>query len=79
MTGCWISQYLRNRAREEAPHHGAMDPDLVNAANGVDAMLAALERLLAVAEFDCLDDKSNVWRSNMLDARAAIARARGEV
>ena len=40
-------------------------------------LLAALAHMLGAAEADCMDDKSNVWRSYMLDARAALAKARG--
>ena len=40
-------------------------------------MLEALATLLGACEFDCMDDKSNVYRSAMIDARAAIARAEG--
>lgn len=38
-------------------------------------LLAALSHLLGCAETDCMDDKSNVWRSYMIEARAAIAAA----
>lgn len=38
-----------------------------------DALAAALATMLGAADTDCLDDKSNVWRSAMLDARAALA------
>ncbi len=41
-------------------------------------VLAALSTMLGVAETDCLDDKSNVWRSAMINARAAIAKAEGK-
>jgi hypothetical protein len=41
-------------------------------------LLAALCPLLGIAEADCMDDKSNVWRSAMITARAAIARATGD-
>jgi hypothetical protein len=40
-------------------------------------LLAALAALVGIAETDCMDDKSNVWRSAMLDADAAIAKAEG--
>jgi hypothetical protein len=40
-------------------------------------LVAALATMLGVAEMDALDDKSNVWRSAMIDARAAIAKAEG--
>ena len=39
------------------------------------AMLEALSEMLGAAEMDCLDDKSNVWRSLMLHASSAIAAA----
>lgn len=32
----------------------------------------ALSAMLGIAEMDCLDDKSNVWRSAMIDARKAL-------
>lgn len=41
-------------------------------------LLAALCEMLGAADVDCLDDNSNVWRSAMIDARAAIAKAKGE-
>jgi hypothetical protein len=40
-------------------------------------MLAVLCEMLGAAETDLLDDKSNVWRSAMNDARTAIAKAKG--
>jgi len=41
-------------------------------------LLAVLCEMLGAAETDLLDDKSNVWRSAMNDARTAIAKAKGE-
>jgi hypothetical protein len=41
-------------------------------------LLERLELLLNLAKFDCMDDKSNEWRNEMLYTRAAIAKARGE-
>ena len=35
-------------------------------------LLQTLCQMLGAAEADCLDDKSNVWRSLMLNARAVI-------
>lgn len=40
-------------------------------------LLAALAAIVGIAEADCLDDKSNVWRSAMVEAEAAIAKAEG--
>ena len=40
-------------------------------------LLAVLCGMLGAAETDLLDDKSNVWRSAMNEARAAIAKAEG--
>ena len=40
-------------------------------------LLAALCELVGIAEFDLLDDKSNVWRSALINANAAIAKAEG--
>jgi hypothetical protein len=40
-------------------------------------LLEALATLVGIAETDCMDDKSNVWRSAMIDANAAIAKAEG--
>jgi hypothetical protein len=40
-------------------------------------LLVVLCEMLGAAETDLLDDKSNVWRSAMNDARAAIAKANG--
>jgi hypothetical protein len=40
-------------------------------------LLAALCEMLGAAETDLLDDKSNVWRSAMNDARNAIDKAQG--
>jgi hypothetical protein len=37
-------------------------------------LLAVVATMLGAAEADALDDKSNVWRSAMLDARAALAK-----
>ena len=41
-------------------------------------LLAALAPMLGMAEADCMDDKSNVWRSAMITARAALAKATGK-
>ena len=41
------------------------------------AMLAALCDMLGAAEAEALDDKSNVWRSAMIEAAAIIARIDG--
>jgi hypothetical protein len=41
-------------------------------------LLEALATLVGVAETDCLDDKSNVWRTAILNANAAIAKAEGK-
>lgn len=38
-------------------------------------LLDVLSEMLGAAETDVLDDKSNVWRSLMLDAREIIAKA----
>lgn len=35
-----------------------------------------LSEMLGAAEVDCLDDKSNVWRSLMIDARAITEQYR---
>ena len=40
-------------------------------------LLAVICEMLGAAEIDLLDDKSNVWRSAMNNARAAIAKATG--
>ena len=40
-------------------------------------LLAAISTLVGIAETDCMDDKSNVWRSAMIAADAAIAKAEG--
>ena len=40
-------------------------------------LLAVVCEMLGAAEADILDDKSNVWRSAMISARAAIAKAEG--
>jgi hypothetical protein len=40
-------------------------------------LLAVLCEMLGAAETDLLDDKSNVWRSAMNDARQAIIKATG--
>lgn len=37
-------------------------------------LLAVVCEMLGAAETDALDDKSNVWRSAMIEARAAIAK-----
>lgn len=39
-------------------------------------LLAALASMLGVAEMDCMDVKSNEWRSRMVDAGAALAKAK---
>ena len=41
------------------------------------ALFEILSLMLGAAELECLDDKSNVWRSAMIDARAALAEAEG--
>lgn len=51
---------------------GAANARLIAAAP---ELLEALLHMLGAAETDCMDDKSNVWRSYMIDARAAIAKA----
>ena len=38
-------------------------------------ILSNLIKLVGLAEFDCLDDKSNVWRSALIDSRLAIEKA----
>lgn len=48
-------------------YHFAVAPEL----------LAVISEMLGAAETDRLDDKSNVWRSCMISARAAIAKAEG--
>jgi len=40
-------------------------------------LAAALATMLGAAETDALDSQSNVWRSAMLDARAALDKAEG--
>jgi hypothetical protein len=41
-------------------------------------LLAVVCEMLGAAETDILDETSNVWRSAMISARAAIAKAKGE-
>jgi hypothetical protein len=36
-------------------------------------LASVLARMLGAAEVDCMDDKSNEWRSHMIDARDALA------
>jgi hypothetical protein len=55
-------------------HAKKADLDLIAAAPD---LLVVLCEMLGAAETDALDDKSNVWRSAMNDARAAIAKANG--
>lgn len=57
-------------------HAKKADRDLIAAAPG---LLAVVCEMLGAAETDLLDDKSNVWRSAMISARAEIAKASGEV
>ncbi len=38
----------------------------------ISALRSALAALVGMAELDCMDDKSNVWRSAMIDARHAL-------
>ena len=40
-------------------------------------LLDALAVIVGIAELDCMDDRSNVWRTALIDARAAIAKAEG--
>ena len=40
-------------------------------------LLAVVCEMLGAAETDLLDETSNVWRSAMISARAAIAKAEG--
>lgn len=49
---------------------------IVRACNAHDELVAALSTMLGAAEIDCMDDKSNVWRSAMIDARAALAKVK---
>ena len=53
----------------------AAERDRLKATNA--ELLAVLAPILGAAEIDCLDDSSNVWRSLMLEARAALAKAKG--
>jgi len=55
---------------------GLSDSDAMVMAAGPD-LLKALATLVGIAEVDGMDEKSNVWRSAMLDADAAIASAEG--
>jgi hypothetical protein len=55
---------------------GLSDKDALAMAAGPE-LLAALATLVGVAELDCMDDKSNVWRTALIDANAAIAAAEG--
>ena len=41
-------------------------------------LLAVVCEMLGAAETDLLDEASNVWRSAMISARAAISKAEGE-
>ena len=43
-----------------------------------DELVVIVATMLGAAEIDCLDDKSNVWRSAMLDARAALKKWRSD-
>lgn len=52
---------------EREAHLVAAAPDL----------LAVVCEMLGAAETDLLDETSNVWRSAMISARAAIAKAKG--
>lgn len=52
---------------EREAHLVAAAPDL----------LAVVCEMLGAAETDLLDETSNVWRSAMISARAAIAKAEG--
>lgn len=47
--------------------------------NAHDELVLQAELLLDLAEFDCLDERSNEWRRRMVDLRTALAKARGEV
>jgi hypothetical protein len=46
---------------------------IMKACRSHDALIKACATMLGCAEIDCMDDKSNVWRSAMLDARDALA------
>jgi|LakMenEpi03Aug12_release.lakeMendotaPanAssembly.Ray.scaffolds.fasta_scaffold3384830_2 hypothetical protein len=61
---------------EKALAGGLSDKDAMEMAAGPE-LLEALATLVGIAETDCMDDKSNVWRSAMIDANAAIAKAEG--
>jgi hypothetical protein len=61
---------------EKALAGGLSDKDALAMAAGPE-LLEALATLVGIAETDCMDDKSNVWRSAMIDANAAIAKAEG--
>ncbi len=43
--------------------------------NSAPKLLKALATMLGISEADCLDDKSNVWRSAMINAQQAINEA----
>jgi hypothetical protein len=61
------TQGIDTETLEREAHLVAAAPDL----------LAVICEMLGAAETDLLDDKSNVWRSAMISARAAIAKAEG--
>lgn len=75
--------------RVDAPHHEPGKPnayvsptdcdtftrDAVRAVNAHDKLVEVVATMLGAAEVDALDDKSNVWRSAMVDARAALTLA----
>lgn len=42
-----------------------------------DKLIATLSIMLGLAEIDALDEKSNEWRSAMIDAREALAAIAG--
>jgi hypothetical protein len=57
------------------PRTGKYTGDLLSAAP---VLLQLVSEMLGAAELDCLDERSNTWRSLMIDARAAIKKATGE-
>jgi len=42
-------------------------------------LLALVCEMLNIAEIDGMDENSNVWRSAMISARAAITKAQGDI
>lgn len=66
----WSAKWDENEAAEK------VRKETERKAACFDTLVEALATMLGCAETDCLDDKSNVWRSAMIDAGDALKEAK---